>query len=121
LGGALISIGNYERALVENFKAIAMRPGDSLAQSQTGQAFFHLQRYDEALVHLETAKRIDPASFTLPGLFIAQIRALKGDAAGAIDEYKEFLKTHPGYPDTQWVELQLLRLERAHSDDAQAR
>jgi tetratricopeptide (TPR) repeat protein len=113
LGGALISLGNYEWALAENLKAITMRPADSLAQSQTGEAFFHLHRYDEALAHLEAAKRIDPASFTLPGLFIAEIHALKGDVPGAIGEYQEFLKTHPGHPEAQTVELQLQRLERA--------
>src|SRR5262249_37153640 len=66
LGGALVSLGDYERALVENFKALEMRAGDSLAEAQTGQALFHLNRYDEAMQHLQKAKQIDPMSFTLP-------------------------------------------------------
>src|SRR5262249_14903816 len=46
LAGALISLGDYLRALAENSKALDMRPDDSLAQSQMGQALFHLKRYD---------------------------------------------------------------------------
>ena len=109
LGGALISLGKYEQALTENLKALEMRPADSLAQSQTGQALFHLRQYDKALEHLETAKRIDPMSFTLPGLFIAQIRQIRGETGRAIAEYKEFLKTHPEHASTAYY-TQLLML-----------
>lgn len=110
LGGALISLGDYPRALEENLKALGMRPDDSLAQAQTGQAFFYLKRYDEAIPHLEKARQLDPMSFALPGLFIAQIRQIQGDKDGAIAEYKEFLKIHPGHPSTAFVERQLLDL-----------
>src|SRR5262249_31316904 len=104
LGGALISLGDYPRALTENLKALAMRHDDSLAQSQTGQTLFHLKRYDEAIMHLEAAKRIDPMSFTLPGLFIAQIHQIRGDTDDAIAEYREFLKVHAGHPETLFVQ-----------------
>jgi tetratricopeptide (TPR) repeat protein len=112
-GGALISLGRYEEALAQNLKAIAMRAEDSLAQAQTGQALFHLMRYDEALVHLQKAKEIDPMSFTLPGLFIAQIRQIQGDRAQAIAEYREFLRIHPGHPDSAFVANRLKILEAA--------
>ena len=111
LGGALVSLGDYERALVENFKALEMRPGDSLAEAQTGQALFHLHRYDEAMQHLQKAKQIDPMSFTLPGIFIAQIRQIQGDTNGAIAEYREFLRVHPGHPSSKFAETQLSILE----------
>jgi tetratricopeptide (TPR) repeat protein len=112
LGGALISLGNYERALTENSKAVQMRPGDSLAQSQVGQTLFYLKQYDEALVHLEQVKRIDPVSFTLPGIFIAQIYESRGDKVRAVAEYKEFLKVHPVNPYTAFIQNALSRLEK---------
>jgi tetratricopeptide (TPR) repeat protein len=112
LGGALISLGDYPRSLDENLKALAMRPDDALAQAQTGQSFFYLMRYGEAMTHLEKAKELDPMSFTLPGIFIAQIHAIQGDAAGSIAEYREFLKIHPGHPSTAFVERKLLELEK---------
>jgi tetratricopeptide (TPR) repeat protein len=112
LGGALISLGDYPRSLDENLKAIAMRPDDALAQAQTGESFFYLMRYGEAITYLEKAKQLDPMSFALPGLFIAQIRAIQRDTAGAIAEYKEFLKVHPGHPSTAFAQRQLLELEK---------
>jgi tetratricopeptide (TPR) repeat protein len=111
LGGALISLGDYPRALAENLKALDMRPDDSLALSQTGQALFRMMRYDEALPYLEKAKQFDPMSFTLPGIFIAQIRQIQGDRNGAIAEYKEFLKVHPGHQTSAFVERQLSGLD----------
>jgi tetratricopeptide (TPR) repeat protein len=112
LVGALLSLGRYEQALLENLKAIEMRPADSLAQSQTGQSLFYLKRFDEALVYLNTAERLDLLSFTLPGIFIARIREIQGDWSGAIAEYKEFLRVHPGHPQTSFVESQIRNLER---------
>jgi tetratricopeptide (TPR) repeat protein len=112
LGGALLSLRDYNRALEENLKAVEMRPNDSLAQAQLGQALFHLNRYDEALEHLKIAKRIDPMSFTLPGLFIAQIYQARGETAAAIAEYKELLKRHPGYEYAAPITNEILFLER---------
>jgi tetratricopeptide (TPR) repeat protein len=111
LGGALISLGDYARSLDEKLKAVAMRPDDALAQAQTGESLFYLKRYDEALTHLEKTKQLDPMSFTLPGIFIAQIRQIQGNAAAAIAEYREFLKVHPGSPSAPFAERQLRELE----------
>ena len=111
LGGALISLGDYSHSLDENLKAVAMRPDDALAQAQTGESFFYLMRYGEALTHLQKAKHLAPVSFALPGIFIGQIHAIQGDTSGAIVEYREFLKIHPGHPSTAFVERQLLELE----------
>jgi tetratricopeptide (TPR) repeat protein len=112
LGGALLSLRDYDRALAENLKAVEMRPNDSLAQSQLGQAFFHLNQYDKALEHLKIAKQLDPMSFTLPGLFMAQIYQARGDTPAAIAEYKELLKTHPGYEYAAPIQNEILFLER---------
>jgi len=111
LGGALISLGNYERALSENLKAVEMRPADSLAQCQTGQALFYLKRYDEALSHLEIAKKIDPMSFALPGFFVAEIYRIQGQKSRAVEEYREFLRIHPGHAYTGLIEARIRALE----------
>jgi tetratricopeptide (TPR) repeat protein len=112
LGGTFIALRDYERALAENLKALDMRPDDSLAQSQTGQTLFHLKQYPEALTHLRRAKQLDPFSFSLPGIFIAEILQIQGERERAIAEYKEFLSTHPGHPRSAFAEQQLLLLER---------
>jgi tetratricopeptide (TPR) repeat protein len=112
LGGALLSLRNYDRALAENLKAVEIMPNESLAQAQLGQAFFHLNQYDKALEHLKIAKQLDPMSFTLPGLFIAQIYQARGERTAAIAEYKELLKMHPGYEYAAPIQNEILFLER---------
>jgi tetratricopeptide (TPR) repeat protein len=112
LGGALISSGDYGRSLTENLKAVDMRPADSLAQSQLGQSYFYLKHYDDALVHLEIAKRIDPMSFTLPGFFVAEIYQARGENQKAMDEYRGFLRVHRGHPYKAMIERRIQRLEK---------
>lgn len=112
LGGAYLVTGDYERALAENAKAVEMRADDSVAQSQLGQSLFRLNRYDEALKHLEIAKQIDPASYTLPGLYMAQIHQARGENAAALAEYKEFLKLHPNHEFTGSIQNEIIFLEK---------
>jgi tetratricopeptide (TPR) repeat protein len=112
LGGALISLGDYGRSLTENLTAVDMRPADSLAQSQLGQSYFYLKRYDDALVHLEIAKRIDPISFTLPGFFIAEIYQARGENQKAVEEYRGFLRAHPGHSYTAMIEARIRALDK---------
>ena len=104
LGGALLGLGQFDRALAENSKAAAQRPTDSLAQAQLGLSFFYLRRLDEALPHLEQAKQTDPFSPALPGLFLAMIHESMGNTSAAIAEYAEFLKMHPNHAASTNVE-----------------
>src|SRR5262249_235550 len=46
LGGALLGLGEFDRALAENTKAAVQRPTDSLAQAQLGISLFYLRRHD---------------------------------------------------------------------------
>jgi len=111
LGGAWSALGDYPRALAENLRCLEMRPDDSLAEAQTGQVLFEMKRYDEAMPHLEKALQLDPMSFTLPGLFIAQIREIQGHTDAAIAAYREFLQVHPGHEMTALIESRLRVLE----------
>ncbi|HEY2382239.1 MAG TPA: tetratricopeptide repeat protein [Terriglobia bacterium] len=112
LGGVLLAMGDYDRALVENSKAVEMQPGDSVAQSQLGQVLFRLNKYGDALQHLEIAKQLDPMSYTLPGLYIAQIHQARGENAEAVAAYKDFLKDHPGHELTGSIQNEIIFLEK---------
>jgi len=112
LAGAWIALGDYEKSLEENLRCLKVRPQDSLAQAQTGQALFFLKRYDEALPHLQAARELDPMSFTFPDLFIAQIRDIQGNAAAAIQEYRRLLNNHPGLDMAAAIETRIRLLEQ---------
>ena len=111
LGGALLGLGQFDRALAENTKAAAQRPTDSLAQAQLGLSFFYLRRLDDALPHLKQAKQADPFSPALPGLFLAMIHESMGNTSAAIAEYAEFLKMHPNHAASTNVERKLAALK----------
>ena len=107
-----VSLGEYERALAESTKATEMQPNDSVAQCQVGQAFFRLKKYEDALQHLELARRLDPMSDTLPGLYIAQIYEARGDKTRALAEYKELLTMHPGHAYVGSIQNEIMFLEK---------
>jgi Tfp pilus assembly protein PilF len=95
LGGTLIALHRYGDALTVNLQAVNARPKDALAQSQLGQSYFHLDRLEEAEVHLKQAKALDPGHFSLPQLMLSAIYRKRGNYAAAISEIEEFLALHP--------------------------
>lgn len=99
LGGVLLTLGRPREALELNREAAERRPDDALAQSQLGVSWFALGRLDEALAHLQEAKRLDPGHFSKPQLVLAEIHLRRKDAAAALAEVEDFLKRHPDAPE----------------------
>ena len=95
LGGTLLSQGRYEDALSFNLMARSMQPGDALANSQLGMNFFYKGQFQKAVEFLMRAKEADPAHFSYPQLFLADIFAKQGKLREARDELKEILRFHP--------------------------
>jgi tetratricopeptide (TPR) repeat protein len=95
LGGALLARKKTVDSLEVNQRAVRERPGDPLAQSQLGSSYFYENDYDNALVHLNRAKDLDPAHYTYPQILLADIYVRKKNYAAAAAELDEFLKFHP--------------------------
>jgi Tfp pilus assembly protein PilF len=98
LGGVEVTLQKTERALDYNIQAVLARPGDTLANSQLGMAYFQAGNDDLALKHLEIARRQDPAHFSHPQLLMAEIHLRRNDRAAAADDIEDFLKFHPDWP-----------------------
>jgi len=98
LGGVLLLLGKLDAALDSNLKAVARRSDDPLAQSQLGCTYFALDELDKALVHLQTARELDPGHFSNPQLVLAEIYRLRGEFGAVAKELEEFLALHPDYP-----------------------
>jgi tetratricopeptide (TPR) repeat protein len=95
LGGTLLSRGKTEEALELNKRAVQLKPDNALAQSQLGQSYFCLGRYEEAEYHLERARTLDPSHFTWPQLVLADIYQRRHDFPSLVRALEEFLRFHP--------------------------
>jgi tetratricopeptide (TPR) repeat protein len=98
LGGVLLNLHEIEDAWDYNVRAVLMRPNDALANSQLGMTYFEMGRLDLAEKHLEIARKVDPAHFSHPQLFLAEIHLRRGDKLAAATDLKDFLEHHPDWP-----------------------
>ena len=98
LGGALLKRNAPVDALLFNQSAVRERPEDALANAQLGMNYFKLDQFDEAEQYLLAAQRLDPAQFSQPQLFLAEIYARRGNRSAAIKELEDLLKLRPDGP-----------------------
>ena len=75
----VINLNNLDEAWKYNVYAVLVRPADALANAQLGMTYFGLGKWDLAEKHLVTARQIDPAHFSHPQLFLAEIHLRRGD------------------------------------------
>ena len=110
LGGALIQLQDFPRALKVNQEAVAMRPQDPLAHSQLGRSYMYLGKDEQAVEHLSRARDLDPGHFSFPRLSLAQAHWRNGRREEAAKELEEFLRRHPDAPQAESVRQQLADL-----------
>lgn len=112
LGGTLLNLHRYEEALPINRHATLARPDDALAHSQLGLNLFALGDHDNALNHLNRAKKLDPAHFSFPQLTLAEIYLRKGDREAAAAELEEFVRLHPDDPSAAKIREGIAKLRQ---------
>jgi Tfp pilus assembly protein PilF len=112
LGGVLVTLHKLDEALEVNVHAALTRPGDALAESQLGMTYFELGQFDNAVKHLERARKLDPAHFSHPQLFLAEIHLRRGEKAAAADVLEDFLLHHPDYPQAAEVRENIVELRQ---------
>jgi Tfp pilus assembly protein PilF len=103
LGGVLVTQHKLDEALEVNVHATLTRPNDALANSQLGMTYFELGQFDAAIKYLEKARTLDPAHFSHPQLFLAEIHLRRKENLAAADVLEDFLNHHPDYPQAQAV------------------
>jgi Tfp pilus assembly protein PilF len=111
LGGAQLSTGKLVEALANNQRAQTARPQDPLANAQLGLSYFQLGDNDHAEPYLVKAKRIDPAHFTRPQLYLAQIYLARGDVNLATSELRDFIRRYPDAPEAESLREKLNELD----------
>jgi Tfp pilus assembly protein PilF len=112
LGGVLVTLHKLDEALEVNVHAALTRPGDALAESQLGMTYFELGQFDNAVKHLERARKLDPAHFSHPQIYLAEIHLRRGEKAAAADVLEDLLLHHPDYPQAAKVRENIMELRR---------
>ena len=110
LGGVLVTLHKLDEALEVNVHATLTRPNDALANSQLGMTYFELGQYDSAVKYLERARAIDPAHFSHPQLFLAEIHLRRKENRQAADVLEDFLAHHPDYPQAEVMRQNIVKL-----------
>ena len=95
-----------------NAMAVTVRPNDALAHSQLGMDYFQLGDLDLSVKHLERARAIDPAHFSHPQLFLAEIHLRRGEKSAAAGVLEEFLRYHPDWPQAARMREQIVELRK---------
>jgi Tfp pilus assembly protein PilF len=103
LGGVLVNLHKLDEAWKVNVFAVLARPTDPLANSQLGMTYFGLDKMDLAEKYFREAARLDPAHFSHPQLFLAEIHLRRGDRAATASDLEDFLKHHPDWPQAERV------------------
>lgn len=98
LGGVLINLHKLDEAWDYNVHAVLLRPTDALANSQLGMTYFDMGRPDMAEKYFVQAVTLDPAHFSHPQLFLAEIHLRRGDRKAAAADLENFLQHHPDWP-----------------------
>jgi tetratricopeptide (TPR) repeat protein len=112
LGGVLINLNKIDEAWNYNLFAVLRRPNDALANSQMGMTYFAMGDQRLAEKYLRAAVRADPAHFSHPQLFLAEIHLRDGDRAAAADDLEDFLKHHPDWPQALKMREQIAQLRK---------
>ena len=118
LGGVLLKKKDAASALPFNQRAVQDRPEDALANAQLGITYFKLDQFDQAEPYLLAAKRLDPAHFTQPQLFLADIYARRGDRSAAIQELGDLLAIRPDGPLTGAIRQDITELSSPRNPPA---
>ncbi len=112
LGGVLVTLHKLDEALEVNVHAALARPNDALAESQLGMTYFELGQFDLAVKHLERARQLDPAHFSHPQRYLAEIHLRRGEKRAAADVLEDFLIHHPDYPQAAKVRENIVELRQ---------
>jgi Tfp pilus assembly protein PilF len=115
LGGVLLKKATLKKqapaeALPFNQRAVQDRPDDALANAQLGMNYFKLDQFDQAEQYLLAAKRLDPAQFYQPQLFLADIYTRRGNRQAAIRELEDVLALRPDGPLSESIRHNLSQL-----------
>ena len=107
LGGALVSLREYDEALKVNLEAVKLRPDDPLGHCQLGSSWLALGRLEQAEESFKRAIALEPGHFSAPQLRLALLYERQGNLTAAVHWLEEFLRFHPDSPEAPGIRRSL--------------
>jgi len=104
LGKLRVSQRRFEAAVEPLNQSIKLRPNSVQANYLLGEAYLQLQKGSKAVVFLNEVLRLDPYGMAQVHLRLARLYNAAGMKSKAAEEYEEFLKKRPDYPDRKRLE-----------------
>lgn len=102
LGLALHAVGDLPGALVAYQRAQALSPGTPLYHSNAATIYYHLERYDDALVELDRALGIDP-DFAIAWYHTGNLRRAMCEPRRAEEAYRRAIAIAPEYAEAHFA------------------
>lgn len=104
LGKLRMSRKRFEEAIEPLEQSIKLNPNSAQANNLLGEAYLQLQKGSKAVIYLNEALRLDPDGMVQAHLRLARLYNAAGVKSKAAEEYEEFLKKKPDYPDRKTLE-----------------
>src|ERR1041385_1824395 len=104
LGKLRMSQKRFDSAIGPLEQSIKLRPNSAPANNLLGEAYLQLQKGSKAVLYLNEALRLDPDGMAPVHLRLAKLYNAAGMKSKAAEEYEEFLKKRPNYPDRKTLE-----------------
>jgi tetratricopeptide (TPR) repeat protein len=90
---------NYDRAMKDYDRALALAPDMPEAKINLGATLYHLERFEEAVAALDGGVRVEDRQARAAAYYNRAIsRERLGDIQRAYDDYRAALAAVPGYP-----------------------
>ena len=96
LGNALEQQGNFEKALLHYFKALAINPNYAEAHNHLGHNLARQKKYKDAIYHYNEALRIKP-TYTEAHNNLGTVLAYQGNFKEAVYHFNKALESNPKY------------------------
>jgi len=88
----------YDKSIELGMLAVKLAPNGALIHMILGRSLLYACRYDEALVHLKQAIRLNPFPAYYYHWYLGTCYFFKGQHEEALSEFKKTLQRAPGFP-----------------------
>jgi Tfp pilus assembly protein PilF len=112
LGGCQNQLKDFPAAEKTLLKAVELLPDSPEAHYELARAYWGMHRWQDAEPQAKVAEKLQP-NLTGVHVLMGNVLLQKQDAAGALKEFKEYLRLDPNGPMSEGVRAMVAKLEKS--------